>query len=486
MSLLRALPLSLVIAISTACSVEPPYAPRPDSGVIPDGGSAPDGGTLPDGGTQPDGGTGELCPPWGGDVQLGGAASDELFELLALPSGELVALGYFDGTVDDDGPAGAAVATAIVLGADGRERARHVLPGSGARTFDSAIVDGDTIVAVGRTRGTFPGYSNFGDMDAFVARYSPAAGVFSDIRPFGDERPQHPRGLVRLASGELAVGGYDEAWVPTNYVEAWENPTITWLTGAGTPASPWSVRHGLRATTPGSDYGFAIAAANDGSSDVFFSGQRLSGAGRGAFVQRVTPSGDVLWEATLSAVGFDAANALTVAGDGTVVVAGSTFLTLGAESFGEQDFFVAWLDPSDGAVLGATQAGGPDSEWVTDVLVDHRGHVFVAGYTYGDVVRPNVGEADVLVVELAPMTVSDVEAGVRRDARASSSGDRAERGVEPGAWLSTWQRGSAGFDEPWALAEDRCGRIFVAGDTDGALAGEHAGRRDGFVMRVGE
>jgi hypothetical protein len=49
---------------------------------------------------------------------------------------------------------------------------------------------------------------------------------------------------------------------------------------------------------------------------------------------------------------------------------------------------------------------------------------------------------------------------------------------------ATWQGGSAADDEPTAIALDSCGRVLIAGWTDGALAQAPQGRRDAFLVSV--
>jgi hypothetical protein len=48
-----------------------------------------------------------------------------------------------------------------------------------------------------------------------------------------------------------------------------------------------------------------------------------------------------------------------------------------------------------------------------------------------------------------------------------------------------WQGGSVADEEPTAIAIDACGRLLIAGWTDGVLAGAvSSGGRDAFLLAV--
>ena len=53
-----------------------------------------------------------------------------------------------------------------------------------------------------------------------------------------------------------------------------------------------------------------------------------------------------------------------------------------------------------------------------------------------------------------------------------------------GTLAGAWQRGTEADEEVHGVAMDRCGRVFVAGATRGALAGPNAGGKDLYVVRA--
>lgn len=78
----------------------------------------------------------------------------------------------------------------------------------------------------------------------------------------------------------------------------------------------------------------------------------------------------------------DNASAIAVSPSGRIIVAGTTEGLLGAESFGEDDIWVAAFDTL-GGLLWLRQFGGPDDEAVNALAVSDAGEIFVAGRTYG-------------------------------------------------------------------------------------------------------
>ena len=168
----------------------------------------------------------------------------------------------------------------------------------------------------------------------------------------------------------------------------------------------------------------------------------------------------MVWNNNISTMPFDAITAVALSPTGHLVVTGGTFLALGGQAFGQEDVFVLELDRATGAVLWVAQAGGPDSDYPTDVTFGPDGQVIVAGLTYGSVSDgiPNQGHADIFAM------------------RFSASG-------QP---LSTWQAGTPEDDQLTSVATDRCGRVFVAGYTRGALVAgtPNRGGQDMFLLQA--
>lgn len=300
--------------------------------------------------------------------------------------------------------------------------------------------------AVGRTTGAFAGQSNAGKADAFVAWTDPSApGGTWTVAQYGNERPQHPRRAAFQPGGALVVAGYDDEYVPTNHVEAWTDPFATALVprrradGAGEAAIAW--HHQFATAEPDLVDGLAIAA--DGAS-TFVSGQ-FGGNEKGMFVRRLDARGQAVWTARYSRVGLDHIAAIVPQADGTLWIGGSVYGSFhGAQPLGQQDVFVARIDPTDGHVLAAWQFGTDQTDWLTDLRVDGDGNLALLGETTGafdGAVNPD-GGGDLFVLRLSPQ----------------------------GRLLGARQWSAEGDEAAGRLAVDACGNVVAVGST----------MRDGF------
>ena len=153
-----------------------------------------------------------------------------------------------------------------------------------------------------------------------------------------------------------------------------------------------------------------------GTTDVG-GGPVASAGGTDIFVTKLTSMGDHLWSKTFGGPADDDAMAATLDPGGALIVTGKFAGTaqfgsgLTLTSLGRQDTFVAKLD-AGGRSLWTRGFGGMDS--ATDsreggyaVAVDRDGAIYVAGASagstrIGDVMLPNRGGDDALVIRLSP------------------------------------------------------------------------------------
>jgi hypothetical protein len=384
---------------------------------------------------------------------LDGPGEDAVRALAVAADGTIVVGGYERGgkpaRFDPDGDS-----LAFVSGhaADGAQVWRHVIDTAGTDAVDALLVDGDTLYVAGHTGGTLPGFANKGQHDALLARVD-AGGTLALLDQHGTERPQRPRRLVRQADQLVAVG-WDEIYVPSNYVESWEDPlVIRWrLAGDGVER--------VALTTWGTDAPDVLWGATPLGDDLLLAGQVLSGIDRGAFVTRVTPGGERAWTASTSAQGTDTAVAVFVDGDELVVV-GTAFPPAGEVGVGQQDVYVARLDAATGEIRSRVWSGGLDSDWVIDVVRLADGRLLVHGETLATIAPglTSAGGQDLFVLELDP----------------------------DGAPRAAWQGGSRTDDVGGALLVDACGRVLVGGAVTSDAAGGDvpaSGGLDGVVWQV--
>lgn len=325
-------------------------------------------------------------------------------------------------------------------------------PGTDVAEAVTVAPDGSVVVA-GRTTGMLTGTPNAGQFDTFVA-WRDAQAAPDDWRFFqtGSERPQHPRRVAADASGRITVAGYDDDYIPTNFVEAWSDPFALRLqrTGAGTPQDMLSLQWLHRFDTEVPDFAEGLAVTDDGA-HTYVSGVTLAGAQRGMYIRKLDAQGQVLWTARYSPVAADTIQVLRPQPDGTLWIAGNVLGSFqGQPSAGDQDFFVARISGEDGSVLASAQFGTRGVEWLTDMVVDAGGHLVVLGETTG-AFAPGAtpqGAFDLFLARLSP----------------------------GGQLLSSRQWGTSADESARRVAVDSCGRVAAVAASTGP-----DGRRRGLL-----
>jgi hypothetical protein len=365
--------------------------------------------------------------------------------------------GWAEGSVGREriDPSGNSRAVVRLLDTDGSLLwdSRHSLDSPGTDVAEALAMGADgRVVVAGRSTGSMDGRANAGQFDAFVA-WADAQAVATEPSTHwarlqtGTERPERPRRLQVAASGDLHLAGWDDEFVPSNYVAAWQDPIALRLRRQGEGyTSAWRYQGGSE--VPDIVDGLAVDAA--GAS--YLGGSVHSGAQRGMFLRKLDASGQALWTARYSSLPVDHIAAVRLQADGTLLVAGSVYGAFrGSPGFGEQDVFVARVAADDGRVLASWQVGSAGSEWLTDMVVDAQGHVLLLGETDGSLVpgQPNAGAADLFMLKL------DAEGRV----------------------LARTQWGTAADEQARRLAADSCGRVVATGASlrDGAAGAQRAG-----------
>jgi hypothetical protein len=121
-------------------------------------------------------------------------------------------------------------------------------------------------------------------------------------------------------------------------------------------------------------------------------------AGDEAFVTKLNARGDgLLFSTFLGGSGLDSGNSIAVDGAGAVYVVGSTDSTdfqvvngFQATLRGEDDAFVAKIDPLTSTLLWSSYLGGLDSDAAFGVALDPRGNVHLGGETASGATFPRV------------------------------------------------------------------------------------------------
>ncbi|MGI9667722.1 MAG: hypothetical protein ACR2N2_11620 [Acidimicrobiia bacterium] len=177
--------------------------------------------------------------------------------------------------------------------------------------------------------------------------------------------------------------------------------------------------------------------------------------GKDAYVRFVDESGAIEKEEQFGVDGDDAALGNSAAPSDDVYVVGYTNGSLAGEHQGSADVWVRRYD-ADRSVSWTTQIGGPKWDRAYGAVADDEG-VFVSGYTFGDLASEQMGEADAFV------------------GRLDSSGNV--------TWLNQYGSDELDWGQGAAAAPD--GGVYLVGFTEGEIAAPNAGERDAFVMHIG-
>ncbi|MFL5305610.1 MAG: hypothetical protein ACJ8F1_10365, partial [Polyangia bacterium] len=160
---------------------------------------------------------------WAGDLQRGTPQDDEITSVTAAEGGGFYVTGYEGG--DDESsdviPAGDAKAIVARYDAAGLLTWETGIDTPGADTAEDLQVDAASgnLVVVGRTSGAFAGFQNAGQMDMYVMLMHSSGDALGAIQ-LGDDRPQHPVRVALGGAGQILVAGYDDIFIPSNYVAA--------------------------------------------------------------------------------------------------------------------------------------------------------------------------------------------------------------------------------------------------------------------------
>jgi len=168
------------------------------------------------------------------------------------------------------------------------------------------------------------------------------------------------------------------------------------------------------------------------------------------------PDETAAWTAQFSESNLANTTPLGVAAfGGHVYVAGFTTGDLQGSTAGNLDAYLVRVDGQND-VPWMRQFGTTTDDAALDVAVDASGLVYVVGKTLGDLVGTNPGGYDVVLRQY------------------DETGDP--------QWTRQW--GTEVDEQPGSVAPDGAGNAFVAGYTLGDLDGDNAGQADFFVMLV--
>lgn len=385
--------------------------------------------------------------PW--SDQFGTSGRDRGTGVAVDADGSVLIGGHTDGALEGSNAGGADVFVRKVDGAGTQEWTRQF----GTSDFDFGLavaVDTDGHVLItGSTNGALGG-TNAGSQDAFVRKLD-RAGDEVWTRQFGTSNDEQGRAIAADADGNVLIAGHTGGALqgtPAGGRDAF----LRKYDSAGNVV--WTHQFG----TSEVDQGLGVAVDTDGSILIVgVTEGALLGSSAGSadvFIRKYLAPGGLAWTRQFGTAGYDTALSVAVDGDGNVLVTGYVEGDLEGSSAGSGDAFVRKYD-SAGNEVWTRQFGTAGFDSGVGVAVDANGNVVVTGYVEGELEGSYAGALDVFVRMYDSM------------------------GVE--VW--TDQSGTSGEEYGSGVAVDADGSVLIAGVTDGALAGSHAGDQDAFVRK---
>ncbi len=262
------------------------------------------------------------------------------------------------------------------------------------------------------------------------------------------------------------------------------------------------------------------SATSDGAGGLYVCGSTMgvlsgsSAGGRDAWLARLDPTGSILWIRQLGTASSDSATSVATDGAGGLFVAGTTSGSLGGPHLGMSDVWYARFDPA-GSLTWSRQIGTATIDLTAQVASDGSGGAFLGGVTYGSLGGSHVGMADTWFgrIDSSGNLLWTIQPGTPQIEEVSRICPNGNGGfyfgghwgyptggqsgtVVTDAWLGRidgagnvlWTQtfGGNDFERATSVAPDGQGGVYVAGETDGALAGPYFGDFDAWVRRFDE
>jgi hypothetical protein len=397
------------------------------------------------------------CAQLGWVRQFGTTDNDEATGVAVAPDGSIMAVGTTSGSLPGFTSAGSRDAYVRTYDAAGTERWTRQFGTDGDEfAFGVAAGPDGTVYIAGRTSGAFPGLSTAGDYDAFVRAYD-AQGTERWTRQFGTAADDLAQGVAVAPDGSIIVVGYTQGSFPGLTNAGGFDAFLRAYDATGTER--WTRQFG----TDGDEFAFGVAAGPDGSIYVVgfttrsFPGFTLLG-GFDAFIRAYDAQGIERWTRQFGTVSDEFAIAVAMGADGSIYVAGYILGSFpGFTNAGNQDAYVRIYD-AQGIERWTRQFGTVGTDLAVGVAAGPDGSIIVVGFTQGSF--PGYTNAG----------------GFDGYARAYNA-----QGTE--RW--TRQFGTADDDFPSRVAPGRDGSVYIAGRTSGSFPGfTNAGHEDAFVVQV--
>jgi hypothetical protein len=383
--------------------------------------------------------------------QIGTSGYEEAWASL-VDNGIVYVSGWTEGTFAGETSAGQSDGFLRAYDVDGTELwTTQFGTGADDRAW-SLATDGTGLYLTGLTSGAFPGQTNAGDADAYVAKFA-FDGTLTWVTEFGSRRFDLGSNVVADSSG-VYVTGSTSGTLPGQTHAGLSDVFQARLAADGT--LDWVVQYG----GAGSDFPFVNAIGPDG---IYVDGYTFGDLARpvrgelDAFVSLFQPDGTIAWTRQFGTRDNDWGYGLAADATGAYVTGSTNGVFQGQRDRGGDDAYAMLLSATDGSTLWKRQFGTSKDDVSYGAFLS-GGTLYAVGSTDGGFGQSaSAGGKDAFV--------QAIDAG---------TGDR--------AW--TYQFGTTRDDEGFADWVD-ASALYAVGITNGAFEGEtKGGNGDGYVMRI--
>jgi hypothetical protein len=171
-------------------------------------------------------------------------------------------------------------------------------------------------------------------------------------------------------------------------------------------------------------------------------------------VVKLDTLGNIVWQKQFGSDSTDVGNMVYVDVHGDIYITGATKGTMDTLSFGGADCVLLKLDPQ-GNIIWRKQFGSPKGDECQGITGDST-HIYICGYTFGDLAAKNLGSLDAFIVKF----------------------------TYQGEQVKLFQFGTQGFEMASHIAMDKEKNIYIGGSTGGDFGGSNLGQGDSFLSKI--
>ena len=319
---------------------------------------------------------------WSEQYLIDVIGASEVTDLLVAPDNQLYVAGYIKGVVGQTNiePAGNTVGVAYQLNAGtgmGANNAFYQLDTSATDVIEALAYNSEDerLYFAGRTNGTVAGQVNFGQFDVVFGALENNADP-THLLQLGSATPQHPVAMNFTRYDDVAIAGYNDIYVPSNYVEAWRDPFLMLLSPSGDGYTRlWDVNY----VTAADDDVLDLAVAPGNTDQIVIVGNLYNTALRGSFAASYDSDASVLWRQQLNFQGLDQVTSVVIAANGNIFVGGTAVAANPPLAGVRRDFVVFELDSQTGERLRTEFYGTEFDDQLSAMALDAEGNLYLAG-----------------------------------------------------------------------------------------------------------